>query len=153
MATVSLAASVAAVIVWQGRMAPEMPGASASAAIVAPAAVVAPSERLAPILEVELYTWANRNQRRPETAASAIFFSGSRSRKRPAAVEVLALDLANAAPGLAEGLEPLAVLHKSPRRGPRPHGTTRATAASGRTADLRAGAGSRRQSHPSRRYP
>ncbi len=116
-ATVALAASVAAVIVWRGRMAPEMPGAPASAASVAPAAVVAPSERLAPILEVELYTWANRNQRRPETAASAIFFSGSRSRKRPAAVEVLALDLANAAPGLAEELEPLAVLHKSPRGG------------------------------------
>jgi hypothetical protein len=94
-----------------------VPGASNPTAIVAPAAIVAPSERLAPIREVALYTWANRNRRRPETAAGAILLSSARSGKRLPAIEVLALDLANATPELAGELEPLALLHKSPPGG------------------------------------
>jgi hypothetical protein len=111
-AAAALAAGVALMVVWRIRTAPEGPGAATS---VAPAPIVVPFERPASIPEVELYTWANRSRRRPEAAASAILFSGARSGKRPAAAEVLALDLANAAPGLAEELEPLLLLHKSPR--------------------------------------
>jgi hypothetical protein len=116
-ATAALAASVAAAIVWRGRTASEVPGASSPTTIVAPGPIAAPPERTTLIREVELYTWANRNHRRPEAAASAILFSGARPGKRPAAVEILALDLVNAAPGLAEELEPIAVLRKSPRGG------------------------------------
>jgi hypothetical protein len=79
--------------------------------------IAAPSGRIGPIREVELYTWANRNRRRPETAAGAVLLSRSRPGRRPAALEVLALDLANASPALAEELEPLALLHKSPPGG------------------------------------
>ena len=116
-ATAALAASVAALVVWRGRTAPEVPSATGPAPIIAPGTIAAPSARLAPTREVELYTWANRNQRRPETAAGAVLCTGGRSRRRPAAVEILALDLANATPEMAEEFEPLARLHESPPRG------------------------------------
>jgi hypothetical protein len=128
-ATAALAASVAAWIVWRCRTSSEVPGAPGPTVIVAPAPVVGPSGGPAPIREVELYIWANRDRRRPDAAARAILLSGSRSGRRPAAAEVLALALANATPELAEELEPLALLHKSPpggrgrieRHGRRPH--------------------------------
>jgi hypothetical protein len=116
-AAAALAASVAAVVLWRGQGASDTPGPPAVAAIIAPAPIRARSERLDPIREVELYTWANRNQRRPEMVANAILLSSARPGRRLAVVEVLALDLANAAPGLAEELEPLALLHHSPPGG------------------------------------
>jgi hypothetical protein len=116
-AAAALAASVAALVVWWGRTASEASTAPGSAAVVVPALIAVPSGRFGPIREVELYTWANRNRRRPETAAGAVLLSRARPGRRPAALEVLALDLANASPTLADELEPLALIHKSPPGG------------------------------------
>jgi hypothetical protein len=117
-AAAAVAAIVAIAVVRRGRTSSDdVPGAPGPAAIVAPAPVVGPSVGPAPIREVELYTWANRDRRRPDSAARAILRSGARSGKRAAAAEVLALDLANADSELAEDLEPLALLHKSPPGG------------------------------------
>ena len=116
-ATAALAASLAAVILWRGGPAPDVPDAVGPPPIIvsAPGATVA--ERPVPIPEVKLYTWANQDRRPPETAANVVLRSSGRARRRPAAVEVLALDLANATPERADDLEPLALLHKAPPGG------------------------------------
>ena len=67
--------------------------------------------------EVALYTWANTAGRHPEPAARALLFPSTGLGKRPAAVEILALGLANATSDLARKLEPLALLHKAPAGG------------------------------------
>ena len=107
-------AGVATELIWPIQPAPVTPGAAPNpTVIVTGAPVLSPPNRPVAIPEVDLYTWANEDVRRPETAANAMLQSRTRSGKRLAAVEILALDLANSAPGLAGELEPLALLHPS----------------------------------------
>jgi hypothetical protein len=111
-ATVSLAASVAAILILRSQTGFEAPGARNTNAIAAPALRAGAAHPTVKIPEVGLYTWANQVQRRPDTAAKTVLLSRTRSGKRTAAAEILALDLANAPSAGAEELEPLAVLHK-----------------------------------------
>jgi anti-sigma factor RsiW len=112
-ATVSLAASVAAILILRIQTGFEASRARNTKTIATPALRAGAVNRPVKIQEVELYTWANQVQRRPDTAAKTVLLSRTRSGKRTAAAEMLALDLANAPSALAEELEPLAVLHKS----------------------------------------
>jgi anti-sigma factor RsiW len=112
-ATVSLVASVAAMFIVRRQTGFEPPRAPNNEAIVAPAPMATATERPVKIQEVEVYTWANRDRRSPDSVVNTVLLSRTRSGKLPAAMEILALDLANAPPSMAEELEPLAMLHKS----------------------------------------
>jgi anti-sigma factor RsiW len=66
-----------------------------------------------PTSEVELFRWANQSRRRPDGPARFVLAPLSRTRKRSPAREILALELANAPPGSAAGLQKVAVLHRA----------------------------------------
>jgi hypothetical protein len=119
-AVAALAVSIAALVVGRNHSTSEAPDAPNLRVVAGPTQV--PPEPNPPIRthEVALYTWANTAQRRPEPAASALLLPRMYSGKRPAAVEILALELANATTELAGKLEPLALLHK-----PAPGGRSR----------------------------
>jgi hypothetical protein len=114
-------ASGLASIVWRNLPTPEAAVARNAVAVASPPQVAQTSNPLIRTRDVALYTWANTAQRRPEPAASALLRIRTRSEKRPAALEILALDLANANAQVAGRLEPLALLHKPVPRG---HGRT-----------------------------
>jgi hypothetical protein len=113
----TVAASVAAVMVWRHGPASDATGARNDAVVAGPIEIARTDGPPIMTREVALYTWANTAGRHPEPAARALLFPSTRLGKRPAAVEILALGLANATSDLARKLEPLALLHKAPAGG------------------------------------
>jgi len=111
-AAAAVVASGLATIVWRNRPTPEAAVARNAAAVASPPQVALTSSPLIRTQDVALYTWANTAQRRPEPAVSALLRIRTRSEKRSAALEILAIDLANANAQVAGKLEPLALLHK-----------------------------------------
>jgi len=108
----ALVASITALVVWRDHSSSGVPGAPNLVVVAGPTQVPPVSNPTIRSPEIAFFTWANSAQRPPEPAASALLLSRMRSAKRPAAVEILALDLANAATNVAGLLEPLALLHK-----------------------------------------
>jgi len=119
-AAAASAASIAAALALRNDSTSEMPGAPNLVVVAGPTQVPPGPNPTIRTQEVALYTWANSAQRPPEPAVSALLLPSMRSAKRPAAVEILALDLANAATNVTGTLEPLALLHK-----PAPGGRSR----------------------------
>jgi hypothetical protein len=116
----ALAASITTALVWRNHSTSEVPAARDLVVVASPTQLPPGPNPTIRTQEVALYTWANSAHRRPEPAASNLLLPRMRSTKRSAAVEILALDLANAATNLAGKLEPLALLHK-----PAPGGRSR----------------------------
>jgi hypothetical protein len=111
-AAAALAAIVVPVVVWRRQSTFEAPGAPGLTFVAGPTKFPPCDDSSIQSDEIALYTWANTDQRRPEAAASALLLPRMRSGKRPAAVEILALELANASAPHADKLEPIAVVHR-----------------------------------------
>jgi hypothetical protein len=109
---VALAASVVAVVVGRFLATSVRPGEALVNASPARIDVEHSPDRLVRARDVAIYTWANAAQRRPERAARALLVPRTNSGKRPATVEILILELANASTEQAAALEPLALVHK-----------------------------------------
>ena len=112
-----LAACIAVLVVWRNDPTTEAPGDPSLMVVAGPIQVPLSYKTFTQTQEVAIYTWANTAKRRPQLAACVLLSARTRFGKRRVAVEILALELANATTELAEKLEPLALLHKPAPRG------------------------------------
>jgi hypothetical protein len=106
-APAALAAGIAAVILWRGQIGSDAPRKRE------PTATASASAQRPKTQDVALRRSTVRNQRRRAKSANLAHSAVVHPRKRPASLEVLALDLANAPPEQAQELKPLAMLRES----------------------------------------